>query len=76
MDYLTIFVLGIIGGLILSLFLRATTSDKITKTNTDLLATKEDVKRVTREIEKLKHNYDLTNLANAEREFYDENEVE
>jgi len=75
MDYLTIFVLGIIGGLLLSVFLPIYFGKK-EEVNQDYLATKEDIQKVTREIEKLKHNYDLTNLANAEREFYDENEIE
>ena len=77
MDYLTTLVFGIIGGLLLSILLPAYLGKKREpKINQDFLATKEDIRKITGEIERLKHNFDLANLANAEREFYDENSIE
>ncbi len=67
MDYLT-FLIGIIIGLILNRFLPAYFSKK-----EELLATKEDIGKITQEIEEIKYIYKNSyDLSKTEKEFYDQ----
>jgi len=76
MDYLTSFFIGVIGGLLLNIFLNAYFSKK-EKLNGELLATKEDIRKIAKEIEEIKYIYkDNYDISKAEKEFYDENGIE
>jgi MFS superfamily sulfate permease-like transporter len=84
MDYLTIFVSGIIVGLLLSIFFTYLSSGKkvvIEKgesrgKSTATVATKEDILKITNELEELKNLYKSSKDENekiqeAEKEFYE-----
>lgn len=71
MSFLTIFLIGMIGGLLLSIFAPAYLSKK-----GELLATKDDLEKIAKEIRELKilqeENF---NLPEAEKEFFNENKI-
>ena len=83
MDTLTAFLIGAIGGLLVSVFLSAGREDqpgrqrqieRETRKHLDTthLATKADMERVMREMEELRRAYKDDNLGDAEKEFYAE----
>ena len=77
MNYLTIFLLGVILGLILNLLVLVFRKRKGESLG-EFLATKEDIKKITKEIEEIKllQKENIYDPANIEEEFYDENRIE
>jgi len=60
-----------IGGLLLNIFMPAYLSKK-----GERLATKEDVEKIIKEMEEIKHIYQENNLLEAEKEFLNENKAD
>ncbi len=75
MNYLTFFLIGIIGGLFLSAFLSGYFSKKEELKEGEPLATKEDIKKIAKDIEEIKQIHQDSDLLKAEKEFYEENEI-
>ena len=79
MDYLTSFIIGINCGLLLCIFLKFPSFKKEAAGSEHFgnLATRDDIKKLEGNIEEMKSMYrNNTNLADAEKEFYDENGIE
>lgn len=71
MNYLTFFLLGAIGGLLFSIFFIAHNFKREKS-----LANKEDIEKITKEIEELKNLYKENYiLPEAEKEFYYADEI-
>ncbi len=75
MSYITAFLIGVIGGISLNIFLPDFFS-KRRELKGKLWATKEDISKITKELEEIKHIYKNDDLLKAEKEFYDESGIE
>ncbi len=76
MDYLTVLVSGIIIGLLLNILFAYLSRKKMITSTGEPLATKDDISKVTIELEELKNLYKINKDENekiqeAEKEFYE-----
>ena len=76
MNYATLFLLGVVVGLSLNVFLPSYLSKRKKVEHSAALATKEDIQEISKEIEEVKHTFEEfehqnDELLEAEQEFYD-----